>query len=155
MMKRLLKYILQSVAGMIGISIYILADTFFISVHSGSDGLAVLNLVLPIYGVIYAFGSMIGIGSATRYGIQKSSGANADFYFLHSLLWSMAISLPFMILGIFAPGRVLEVMGADPTLAALGTDYIRIILIAAPLFMMNYTFTAFARNSSCLLWSDC
>ena len=50
MLKRFTKYVTQSVAGMIGISVYVLADTFFISVYSGADGLAVLNLILPVYG---------------------------------------------------------------------------------------------------------
>lgn len=63
------KYTSQSVAGMVGISVYILADTFFISLYSGADGLAVLNLILPVYGLIYAIGAMVGIGSATRYSI--------------------------------------------------------------------------------------
>mgnify|MGYP000385159323 FL=1 len=44
------KYIFQSMAGMLGISVYILADTYFISVYSGADGLVVLNLILPVYG---------------------------------------------------------------------------------------------------------
>jgi Na+-driven multidrug efflux pump len=48
-MKKFLKYELQSVAGMVGISVYILADTFFISVYAGADGLAMLNLVLPVW----------------------------------------------------------------------------------------------------------
>ena len=74
MLKRFSKYAFQSVAGMIGVSIYVLADTFFISVYAGADGLAVLNLILPVYGLIYAIGSMIGIGSATRYGISKAKG---------------------------------------------------------------------------------
>ena len=54
MLKRFTRYVTQSVAGMIGISVYVLADTFFISVYSGADGLAVLNLILPVYGLIYA-----------------------------------------------------------------------------------------------------
>ena len=48
MLKRFSKYVFQSVAGMVGISVYVLADTFFISVYSGADGLAVLNLILPV-----------------------------------------------------------------------------------------------------------
>ena len=71
MLKRFTRYVTQSVAGMIGISVYVLADTFFISVYSGADGLAVLNLILPVYGLIYAIGAMIGIGSATRYAIRS------------------------------------------------------------------------------------
>ena len=46
MTKKFLKFVLQSVAGMVGVSVYILADTFFISIHSGADGLTVLKLVL-------------------------------------------------------------------------------------------------------------
>ena len=49
-------YVLQSMFGMIGVSVYILADTFFIALYSGADGLAVLNLVLPLYGIIYSIG---------------------------------------------------------------------------------------------------
>ena len=71
MIRKFAKYVTQSVAGMIGISIYILADTFFISVCEGANGLAVLNLILPVYGLMYAIGAMIGIGSATRYSIRR------------------------------------------------------------------------------------
>ena len=85
MFKEFYKYISQSIAGMIGISVYILADTFFISVHSGADGLAVLNLILPVYGLIYAIGAMIGIGSATRYGIDRAKQKNTDHYFIQSI----------------------------------------------------------------------
>lgn len=81
MLKQFFKYITQSVAGMIGISVYILADTFFISVQSGADGLAVLNLILPVYGLVYAIGAMIGIGSATRYSISKAPGRKSGFLF--------------------------------------------------------------------------
>ena len=80
MLKQFFKYIFQSIAGMIGISVYILADTFFISVHSGADGLAVLNLILPVYGVVYAIGAMIGIGSATRFGINRAKGEDTVYY---------------------------------------------------------------------------
>ena len=142
MLKQFFKYIFQSIAGMIGISVYILADTFFISVHSGADGLAVLNLILPVYGVVYA----IGIGSATRFGINRAKGENTDHYFLQSVFWSVLCSVPFIITGIFAPEKFLHLLGADAGLTALGKSYLRIMLITTPLFMTNYTFTAFARN---------
>ena len=146
MLKQFFKYITQSVAGMIGISVYILADTFFISVQSGADGLAVLNLILPVYGLVYAIGAMIGIGSATRYSISKAQGGNPDFYFTQSIFWCLICSIPFILTGIFLPGKFLELLGADQRLIHLGKGYLRIMLITTPLFMSNYTFTAFARN---------
>lgn len=146
MLKQFFKYISQSIAGMIGISVYILADTFFISVHSGADGLAVLNLILPVYGLVYAIGAMIGIGSATRYTINKARQENTDFYFTQSVFWCLICSIPFILTGVFSPEKFLEILGGDRQLISLGRGYLRIMLITTPLFMSNYTFTAFARN---------
>lgn len=146
MLKQFFKYISQSIAGMIGISVYILADTFFISVHSGADGLAILNLILPVYGLVYAIGAMIGIGSATRYTINKARQENTDFYFTQSVFWCLICSIPFILTGVFAPEKFLEILGGDRQLISLGRGYLRIMLITTPLFMSNYTFTAFARN---------
>ena len=98
------KYVLQNVAGMIGVSVYILADTFFISASAGADGITVLNLALPIYGLIFAMGSMIGVGTATRFGIKKAQGQKeVDTYFLHAMFWDMIVSIPFVLTGVFAP----------------------------------------------------
>ena len=146
MLKRLSKYVFQSVASMMGQSVYILADTFFISVSSGADGLAVLNLILPVFGMMFAIGSMIGIGSATRYGINRAKGEEADHYFTQSLSWAILFSVPFMLVGIFFPDKFLALLGADAGLIELGRTYLRIILIFAPFFMCNYSVTAFARN---------
>ena len=149
MRQQFFKYVFQNVAGMIGVSVYILADTFFISVSAGADGITVLNLALPIYGLMFAIGSMVGIGSATRYAIRKAYGQeDTDIYFGHSILWQVILSIPFILLGAFAPEQVLRVMGADAAIMELGKSYVRIILIFASFFMMNYTFTAFARNDN-------
>ena len=51
-----------------------------------------------------------------------------------------------MLIGIFIPDKALALLGADAGLIGLGRNYVRIILIATPFFMSNYTFTAFARN---------
>lgn len=133
---------------MIGLSVYILADTFFISYASGADGLAALNLILPVFGLMYAIGAMIGIGSATRYGISKAKGEATDHYFTQSIAWSVLFSIPFVLAGIFIPDKCLALLGADAELVELGKTYLRIILIVAPFFMCNYTVTAFARNDN-------
>ena len=48
MKQKIAKYVSQNVIGMVGLSVYILADTFFISWGFGADGLAVLNMTLPL-----------------------------------------------------------------------------------------------------------
>ena len=74
---------------------------------SGADGLAALNLILPVFGLIYAIGAMIGIGSATRYGISKAKGEVADHYFTQSIAWSVLFSIPFVLAGCWFVWRAL------------------------------------------------
>ena len=54
MLKKFVKYVSQNMLGMVGMSVYILADTYFISVAVGTDGITALNLVLPVYNMIFA-----------------------------------------------------------------------------------------------------
>ena len=58
-LKNFIKYVSLNVLGMIGLSCYILADTFFISKAFGSDGLASLNFAISIYCIINGMGLMI------------------------------------------------------------------------------------------------
>ena len=68
------KYASLNVMGMIALSCYILADTFFVSKGLGTNGLTALNLAIPLYSFIHGSGLMIGMGGGTRYSIQKSRG---------------------------------------------------------------------------------
>ena len=45
------RYTSLNVLGMIGLSCYILADTFFISKALGAAGLTALNLAIPVYNL--------------------------------------------------------------------------------------------------------
>lgn len=76
------KYVSQNIFGLLGTSCYILADTYFISQAAGTDGVALLNLCLPIYNFIFAIGSMLGLGAATRYAILRAQGDERGALFL-------------------------------------------------------------------------
>ena len=81
------KYVSQNILGMIGVSAYVLADTFFISLAEGADGITALNLVLPLYSLIFAIGSMIGVGSATRFKIYQARGDHPFCLYFRSALF--------------------------------------------------------------------
>lgn len=147
MKAKLRRYLVSNLIAMTGLSCYLLADTFFISVAQGANGITALNLALPVYGLMFAIGSMIGVGSATRYSLSRAVGwGDEDRYFSGSVLGALAASLPFVLLGLFATDGVLLVLGADATILAVGRSYLRIALCCAPFFMLNYTCTAFVRN---------
>ena len=58
------KYVSLNIIGMMGLSCYILADTFFVAQGIGVNGLSALNLAIPIYSFINGTGLMIGMGGA-------------------------------------------------------------------------------------------
>lgn len=145
--KLFLKYIPQNILGMVGISLYILADTFFISKAVGADGITALNLVLPVYSIIFAIGAMIGVGSAIRFAIAKSrKSSDVDSYFSNGLFWGTVIGLIFSLTGLFFPDKVLTLMGGDADIVEVGTSYTKIFMAFAPFFVWNYICNAFVRN---------
>ena len=145
--KQFFKYVSQNIFGLLGTSCYILADTYFISQAAGTDGVTLLNLCLPIYNFIFAIGSMIGLGAATRYAILKAQGdSRAQRFFSNAIFCACLLSIPFLLAGIFCPDVLLRLMGGDAGIVALGVGYTRIFLLFTPFFMCNYIVSAFVRN---------
>ena len=147
MKTKLRRYIVSNEGVRPGRSGYGLADALWSSGAQGANGITALNLALPVYGLMFAIGSMIGVGSATRYSLSRAVGwGDEDRYFSGSALGALAASVPFVLLGLFATDGVLLLLGADATILAVGRSYLRIALCCAPFFMLNYTCTAFVRN---------
>ena len=145
--KEFMGYVSQNILGMIGISIYVLADTFFISIAEGAGGITALNLVLPLYSLIYGIGAMLGIGSAIRFNILRARHEkSADDYFSGAIIYALLFGICFMILGAFFPDKIVELFGGDEEIIAIGTPYTRIFMLFAPFFMWNHVCNAFVRN---------
>ena len=147
MLKKFIKYVSQNMLGMVGMSVYILADTYFISVAVGADGITALNLVLPIYNIIFAIGAMMGVGSAIRFVVERNKKSpDADGYFFHALVWAFIISLFFIFVGLFLPDKLIALLGGDAQIVATGKNYTRIFMCFAPFFMFNNVLQNFIRN---------
>lgn len=67
--KKFARYAFLSVLGTLGVSCYILADTFFVAKGLGTSGLAALNIAIPVYNFIHGIGLMLGMGGGTRFSI--------------------------------------------------------------------------------------
>lgn len=64
-------YLIPSIIAVVASSAYIFADTAFIGIGVGADGLAALNFAIPIFNFYVAFGLMCGIGGATLLAVAK------------------------------------------------------------------------------------
>lgn len=143
-----LKYVSLNVLGMIGLSCYILADTFFISKGLGTKGLTALNLAIPIYSFIHGTGLMIGIGGATKYSILKSlhKKKEASLQFTHAICLAGAFAAFFVSMGLFYSRSLTASLGADSQVFEMTNTYLKVILLFAPAFLLNQVFISFIRN---------
>lgn len=142
------KYSSLNVLGMIGLSCYILADTFFVAKGLGANGLTALNLAIPIYSFIHGSSLMFGMGGATKYSIFQSQKdeENANRVFTNTLILTALLSIVFFIVGMFFSTTITRVLGADDAVFAMTKTYLRVILLFAPMFMLNNVLLCFVRN---------
>ncbi|MDL2232314.1 MATE family efflux transporter [Ruminococcaceae bacterium OttesenSCG-928-L11] len=148
MMRGFAKYVSLNVLGMIGLSCYILADTFYVSKALGAAGLAALNFSISLYCILSGAGLMLGIGGATRYAILLSRGeeAAAGRIFNETVRLGVLAGLAFAAVGLPGAELLAQWLGADPAILPLTATYLRTIFGFAPFFLLNNVMIAFVRN---------
>lgn len=142
------RYSFFSILGTLGVSCYILADTFFISKGLGTEGLAALNLAIPVYNFIHGSGLMLGMGGATKFSIYKSRKDHqaTDILFSNTVYLACLFAALFAITGMFLSGPLAQLLGADADVFVMTDTYLRWLLIFAPAFIMNDILLCFVRN---------
>lgn len=140
------RYASLNMLATVGTSIYILADTFFISKAEGSLGLAALNFSIVIYTLMQGVGIMIGVGGAIDYSLNKSKkDARSDF--VNKILMSgLVFSAIFLSIALFFSEGISKFLGADSQTLGLTMLYLETLLSFSPFFIFNQIFLAFARN---------
>lgn len=134
--------------GMIAISCYILADTFFVAQGLGTNGLAALNLAIPTYDFIHGTGLMLGMGGATRFSILKSQNnqKGADTIFTNTVYLGIFFSVIFMLGGLFFSGSLARLLGADQNTFEMTNTYLHVMMLFSPAFIFNDIILCFVRN---------
>lgn len=137
-----------AVLGTLGVSCYILADTFFIAKGLGAGGLTALNLAIPVYNFIHGTGLMLGMGGATRFSICKSQQKQdaVNEIYTNTLYLALLFSVIFVILGFCAPKSLALLLGADASVVNMTTTYLRWLLLFSPAFILNDVLLCFVRN---------
>ncbi len=142
------RYGCLNVLGMLALSCYILADTFFVANGLGADGLAALNLAIPVYSFIHGIGLMLGMGGATRYSILTHQGRfrEGSAAFTHTLWMGACLAALSLAAGLFWSGPVTALLGADEAVFAMSRTYVRVLLLFSPAFLLNDILLCFVRN---------
>ncbi len=142
------KYLLPSVSASLVTSIYILADTIMIGRGCGAAALAALNIVLPVFALLFAFGMLFGIGGGVLYSVAK--GNNDDTHAKE--IWSTSLCLNslsaiiILVLGGLFFEKLCYFLGADENSITMVMDYAKYVVFGAPAYMFSAFLQAFVRN---------
>lgn len=141
-------YIFMNIIAQIGISFYIIVDTFFISKGLGSMGLTALNLALPGFNLIFGVAMMLGMGGGTKYAVLKAGGdqEGANAVFTNAIYLVAAFSLLFVVPGLLFSRQLTRLLGAGDTVFDITHIYVRTLICFSPAFLLNTVLGCFVRN---------
>lgn len=135
----------------VGWSLSDVADAVVVGQHLGTVGLASISLILPVYMINCMFAHGLGTGGGTKYAALMAHGKrtearqNATCIYLAALLLSGATA----VLGLVFLHPLLHILGTVPSDGALfeaTKAYLRIQLLATPLFYFANIFNYYLRN---------
>lgn len=145
--RQLMRDISRGALGSVGLSIYILADSFFVSKKLGVLGVSVMNLTMPLFNLMEGLGLLLGMGGATLFVIDKiQEPSNSKKVFPQIFRVGLGLGIFFMILGLTCPRAIAGLLGANASIIGMTTEYTHIILIGGPVFVLNNFFLSFVRN---------
>lgn len=147
-LKDFIQYVSLNIFGTIGLTCYILADTFFIARGMGANGITALNLALPMFNLIFGIGIMLGTGGAARYAVLQAQERSREADGVYSLVLTAGIvtGLLFLAAGLSLTGRITAALGANADVYDLTYCYLNTIFWFAPFFILNQILGAFVRN---------
>ena len=148
--KQFMQYVSLAMLSMMGQSLFIFADTFFIANGVGSRGIAALNIVLPMVNVFNGIGWMFGIGGATLFAIAlgKKQFADANRLFNMTFMFTISAAIVFAAMTSLFSEPILRFLGANEGTYSLAKSYYDILMFFSPLFMVNFVFISFLRNDN-------
>jgi putative MATE family efflux protein len=142
-----LRYSIPCILGMFLTSFIIVVDGIFIGWKVGKNGLAAVNLTLPVLYVLLAITTLIGVGGVTlaAQSLGAKENAKANYYFSFSLLTILVINV--MLVGGFAvfQDEMIILLGAKGILYPYVKDFLGVLLYFYIFMMLNIAFSMFIR----------
>ena len=141
--KLFFQYLIPSVSATMVTSIYVLADSIMIGKGLGEIPIAALNIVLPLFNILFGTGALFGVGGAVLFSVSMGNKdhARARRYFTLACLANAAFMLFYFICGNLWLEPILRLLGATTNTMPFAMDYAKLIILGTPVFCFS-SFTA-------------
>ncbi len=144
----ILQFSIPSIIAMVLTSLITIVDGFFIGNYVGKEGIAAVNLGLPILYVYLAIGIMLGVGgiaiAGMALGAQDIKKSNDVFNqtVVSTIVVSVLITL--LVYAFFRP--IMGLMNMDAQVASCFYKYYSIMVLAYPVMIVNSALGMFIRG---------
>jgi len=144
---KLIGYVFPSILSILFVSLYTIVDGLFISRYVGTEALAAVNIVYPIYNFAFGISIMFCVGGsvivAISLGANKFKTANNDFSLVNLVM--LIVSLVTTLAGLIYINPLLNWLGLTESLMGYGRVYAQLLLISMPFLTMKIGFEYFLR----------
>lgn len=142
-----LKYLIPTLLGMLSNSVYCIVDIYFVSAGSGSQGLAAMNICMPVFTILSCVGLLFGVGGATIMSISQGSGdlKTRDKAFSLSVMMMLAAGVLFSTFGLLFRKEFAYLLGSDDLLLPLVLEYLTPVISSALPFVLMYSLSVLLR----------
>ncbi len=140
-------YAIPSVIGMLAVTSAGVIDGIFVGNFIGATALAAINLCIPVFTTFAAIVIMLSVGGSVMCGkfIGEGDHKAARAIFSKMLYATLAVSLVISATIILFLDQVVSLLGANEELHGLVSDYLKIVVLFAPLLILGLTLDYFVR----------
>lgn len=119
--------------------IYNMADIYFIGQLNNKYMVTAISLCMPITTVLSALGSMVGTGASSCISVAMGRGDTTRVKHLSSFsfYFSLALGVIYAVFVMIFQNPLLTLIGTSENTRAFSQTYLSIIMVGAPLVMIN------------------
>jgi len=142
------RFSIPSIIAMVLMSLITVADGFFIGNYVGREGLAAVNLGLPILYVYLATGLMLGVGGIAIAGIALGAGdiKKSKDVFNQTLVSTILVSVLVSLVAALLLRPIMNLLDMDPWVSDCFLKYYSIMLLTYPVMIVNSALGMFIRG---------
>ena len=126
---------------------YNLADTFFIAQLGDTAKVAAVSIVSPVFSIIMALGTMLGVGAGTLLSIAFGAGERERAKNIASLCFyaGIALSAVLTLLLLCFSSSLLRFLGTQPEMWQDAETYMRFLALGTVFMISSHTLSALIR----------
>lgn len=136
-----LKYAIPAILGMLVMSLYAIVDGIFIGRYVGADGLASLNIAMPVTTSFSAISVMITVGANTYVAIElgRENDKRASKIFSLGMCIQLVLGILISVIFLSFKNEIAMLLGASDKIINYVIEYLTYIAMFAFFFMSNLT----------------